>query len=384
MNILYDYQAFTMQNFGGVSKCFAELISNLPQNINYKLGIKESINIYLKENNLDDNISFTFKGIDDFICKKQFRGKYHLFHLYNTINPWNNYTINKNKQYSIALLKESRFDIFHPTFYDPYFLKYIGNKPFVLTIHDMTPELFPQYFPHDTQVKNKKILSQKAAHIIAVSENTKNDIKDILNIPETKISVIYHGINDNKKIKKKEKKNHQKYFLYVGDRYGYKNFIPFIKSMSTFLKEHKDISLICTGKTFDINEKELFQKLNIDKQIKHQFASSEDLKILYKNALAFIYPSLYEGFGIPIIEAMSNNCPVLLNNCSCFPEIAQNAAIYFSLNEKEDNLNKILTDFIANYDYNKKLLNTNAIEVLKQYHWKISAEKLAQVYNLII
>ncbi len=102
-----------------------------------------------------------------------------------------------NRKLTIEYLKKQDFDIFLPTYYDDYFLKYIGNKPFVITIHDMTHELFPEFYSSVDEldfVKTKASLAKKAAHIIAVSENTKKDIIEILGIKENKISVIYHAV----------------------------------------------------------------------------------------------------------------------------------------------------------------------------------------------
>ena len=97
----------------------------------------------------------------------------------------------RNLTYSINRIEKGDYDVFHPTFFDDYFVKHLNGKPFVLTIHDMIPELFST--SDKLQIENKKRLAQSASHIIAVSEKTKEDIVELLKIPEDKISVIYHG-----------------------------------------------------------------------------------------------------------------------------------------------------------------------------------------------
>ena len=196
MRILFDHQIFQLQEVGGISRYYAELVRQLSIAQNVKVGLIFSDNQYLKDHKIIP-IKPLVDHRQEFLKGVEFYGKGRLFNFFKTIKPskyFNCYQI--NKEYSIALLKTMDYDIFHPTYYDDYFLEYIGNKPFVLTIHDMTYEKFPEFFPlNDKTAKIKKNLAQRATHIIAVSENTKKDIIEFWGIDNEKVSVIYHAVS---------------------------------------------------------------------------------------------------------------------------------------------------------------------------------------------
>jgi len=177
MRILFDYQTFQLQKFGGISRYYVELINRLSLSHNIEIGIKYSDNQYLKEN-IYISIKPIFDQRKEFLKGMEFYGKGRLFNFLKGLTPSKyNDCYKLNREYSIELLKKQNFDIFHPTYYDDYFLDFIGKKPFVLTIHDMNYEKFPEFFPiADKTAMIKKKLAQKASHIISVSENTKKDI----------------------------------------------------------------------------------------------------------------------------------------------------------------------------------------------------------------
>ena len=206
---------------------------------------------------------------------------------------------------------------------------------------------------------------------------------NLLQIPEKKITVIYHGAPD---IIEKQNKPivTSNYILYIGNREAYKNFNKFIYSFAQILKTHPSLQLVCTGKPFNNKERALFRKLQITDNIIHLFTNDFQLNNLYQHALAFIYPSLYEGFGIPILEAYANNCPVLLNKKSCFPEIAQDAAMYFLLDEQHNTFIETMNTFLDNYsEFRSDLINKGKKQLLN-FSWETSAKQLANVYENII
>lgn len=367
MRVLYDHQIF-IQNYGGISRYFFELMRHFKSDpdIDFKLSLKFSNNHYLSNLNYL-NYSKFLEGIS-------FKGKARLINFINRIN-------------TIYNLKKEKFDIFHPTYYNPYFLKHIGDKPFVLTVYDMIHEKFSDYFPEKDKTSNyKKILCQKASKIIAISENTKKDLISLFRIPEYKIKVIYlassiQDINPTKNIKLSLP---EKYILFVGNRSGYKNWEFFIRSSHTVLKDYKDISLICAGGgKFNKNEMKLLKDLDVTDKVLHiPISSDEMLSYLYKNAYCFVFPSLYEGFGIPVLESFSCNCPVVCSNTSSFPEIAKDAALYFNPKSEKSIQNAI--DIILN----DKKLRTGLInagkERVKEFSWEKCTYETKIVYNEII
>jgi glycosyltransferase involved in cell wall biosynthesis len=380
MKILFDHQIFTAQRFGGISKYFVQLILNLPEDIITEIGIKYSNNEYLIKSNLKqglEKISFPF---DDFLPCFNFIGKHKLYTIisrfYNAENAYNT-----NKRISVELLKKQDFDIFHPTYYDDYFLEYLGNKPFILDIHDMIPELFPGKLMNNKIIEKKANLAHKANHIIAVSENTKKDLMNLLDIPEQKISVIYRGNTpaENTRIKLELP---DRYLLFVGERSYYKNFLFFASAISPVLQKNKDLFLICSGKNLSLSESSFLKKTGILSQTICKRFSENELFCLYKNALAFVFPSLYEGFGLPILEAFHAGCPVILSNSSCFPEIAGDAALYFDP-ESKDQIVKAIYQVLNDPSLRMSLVEKGK-ERVETFSWSKSTNQTADIYRQVL
>ena len=386
MKILYDSQAFDMQKHGGVSRCFVELYKHLPKDVFAKFSILETDNVYL------NNIGIPSKGTlyDNFLSKKDGRIKKSLYKIYYNCKygHYKNWDCMPQMNYyeSIRQIKMGNYDIFHPTFFSPYYLPFLPKKPLVLTVHDMITELFPNYFPAtNSQVVWKNILIPRADHIIAVSECTKRDLQTFFNVPDEKVTVIYHGTDNMPYVPSGNKPVERRYLLYVGDRWLYKNFGNFAKAVVPVLDKHKDLSVVCTGSPFSENEIQMLKKHGIyDRFIQIFVKSDKEFLDLYHNAIAFVYPSEYEGFGIPILEAYKADCPVMLNNASCFPEIAGNAAVYFEMNESGSNFEEqfeLLYSFSAE---EKEELLKKQRQQLSKYTWERSAQQLAEVYRKLI
>lgn len=384
LRVLYDYRIFDYQRIGGISRCFVENYKCLPTDIKASFSVLDSDNIYLQSLGFP-NTNYKFEC---FITKRHFPYKRKTFRWYNKIINGPYAQADYNRQYSIKKLQEGEFDVLHPTFFDDYFLEYLNGKPFVLTIHDMIPELYPEYYDsNDEQIVNKKKLAPLASKIIAVSESTKRDIIRILNVPEEKIEVVYHGSPLTRSHSEKSPRIiTSPYILFVGERHWYKNFGLFVNHVVPVLKRHPDLLVVCTGKDFTEEECEFLAIKGVsNKFLTYFFKNDIELNNLYQYAKFFIYPSSYEGFGIPILEAYNARCPVLLNKASCFPEIAGDAAVYFTDDHNgECDLEEKMELMLSMSAIDKQDLIEKQLEQLKHYSWEKSANKLANIYKSIV
>ncbi|MFN4150098.1 MAG: glycosyltransferase family 4 protein [Candidatus Sericytochromatia bacterium] len=288
-----------------------------------------------------------------------------------------------NRLYSIVCLLFSDYDLFIPTNFNPYFQRFIKkNKPYVLTVHDMIDELYPFQTDYYERIVNyKKRCIENASMIIAISDKTKSDILRFYPQVENKIAVVKHGYSPkvtNFSIKNRIDK-YGSYILFVGKRDGYKNFEFMIKNLHEFLKNN-NINLCCIGGgDWTNDEKSLIEKLDLVQKTFQISAPEDEICQYYCNALFFIYPSEYEGFGLPILEAFSNDCPILLSNSSCFPEIAGDAASYFELNNSTDFKDKVELMF-KNVDKREELKKKGR-EMLLEYSIEKCIQETFNVYK---
>lgn len=372
--ILFDHQIFESQEYGGISKVFCNRIPYMKQYFNCVISVKATKNQPLLSSGIVD-------------CKKTLKnvswGPLNNCHfpLKRTITSILSHSI-QNKISSIRHLKKSDFELFEPTYYDPYFLNYLEEKPFVIEIHDMIPEILPQYYNDGMLIQNKRLLIERAAHIHTPSQHTKDDIVALYGTDSNKITVVPHGVpemphNDDSPI------FDFPYLLYVGARWDYKNFTPFLKEFANVSSDFPDIHLVCTGKPFSDREDKTIQELYIDNKVHQISPSNNQFHSLYHNSVAFVFPSLYEGFGLPILEAWSCGCPVMLNNTSCFPELAGDAALYFELNEKQNNFYDRFKQLWQMSSEDRNSLINSGYERMKLFSWEKSAKKLSEVYNRI-
>ena len=362
INILFDHQIFTMQAYGGISRYFANInhYANKEDDLQTDITLLKTNNHYIRDFPAPLN-----NFIGDILLSKQ-----------RKLFRW-------NERYAAYRIKQGNFDILHPTYYNPYFLK--DNKmPYVITVHDMIHELFPEYFdPGDIFVRYKRMCIENAAHIIAISSTTKEDLKQILGVHDSRISVIHHGSTAALvSVDEVAPRDGANYLLFVGERRGYKNFFKFISAVAPLL--HKDLSLviICAGGgAFQDAERETFSRLKITQQISQRGVSDLELRQLYKNAIAFIYPSLYEGFGLPILEAFQNGCPVIASDTPCFKEIGQNALAYFNPTDEHDILRTIET--VMTSEAERQVMAARGKILLSNFAMEKCIDKTLSVYRNI-
>ncbi|MDD3084045.1 MAG: glycosyltransferase family 1 protein [Candidatus ainarchaeum sp.] len=367
MNVLFDHQAFWYQRFGGVSRYFSCLMDSALRNniFQFENSVLYSNNVFINDCSFIKNKSF--------FLNTNFIGKNKLFFILNYIN----------KKNSLNKLHSSTFDVFHPTYFDTYYLNNL-KIPFVLTFHDLTMEKFSSLFFEKVLFKNeKRLLLDNVSRVIAVSKNTKSDLIEYYGFDKNKVDVIYHGANlDRKMAKKPMFKFPENFILFVGARDNYKNFNFFVSAIKDIIKSTKNLSLVCIGNSFSQDELSFLRDVGVLKKTFCFNVNDNELAYLYSKAKFFVYPSLYEGFGLPILEAFNCGCPVALSKTSCFPEIAQKNALYFDPYNKES-IKNCVEDLIIN-EKKRQLLSKKGLKRAKDFSWKKCAKETKKVYQKAI
>lgn len=357
MKILFDHQLFSWQRYGGASKYFAMLLNALPREM-WQTTTIYSNNAYVEALNLFPHHNFLEKFF--------FRGQGRIMH-------------ELNKKHTCNEIAKGNFDVYHQTHFDPFSLRYLGDKPMVTTFHDIN---FSTLNPNPTVENWQKISLNRADKIIAISKNTKKDLIRLFSIPENKISVIYHGIDRINFAENYPAIFDFPYILYVGSRSNHKNFDRLCDALPLIFKKWPDLKLVCTWKSFTQDEKKMFNLKHLSNHIIHVSANEHQMRQLYQNAELFVFPSLYEGFGMPILEAMASGCPIAISNSSCFPEIADDAALYFDPYKPEaiaDSISRILDSSEL-----RDSLITKGYERVKNFSWEKCAQQHIEVYKSLL
>jgi glycosyltransferase involved in cell wall biosynthesis len=361
VKILYDGQTYAQQTAGGINRYFANIIDRLPQDIHptlsapyrtNKLNYPTHSNLRLREFR-----AFRPSRISQQVSIQYFRWLEHREH----------------------------FDVFHPTYY---FL--LTNEiftqvrhPLVITVHDMIHELFAGLLePEGYTIRAKQAAIQAADMIICVSENTKHDLLKYFPDVESKTVVIYlasefscdwsYGL---------ERTPNQPYFLYVGSRTNeYKNFETLLLAFAKAASSKFDILLCIVGAPFNKEEQHQIAELNLTDRIQNYgYINDTHLAKLYRCSIAFVYPSLYEGFGIPPLEAMACGTVVVASNSSSIPEVVGDAGVLFDPKSVDD-LADILIDLLNSPSKRERIIGAGFARNQK-FSWDKTAAQTTEVYR---
>ena len=256
----------------------------------------------------------------------------------------------------------------------------------VITVYDMIHEKFADNLSRrDNAQQIKAHAVRRADHVICISENTRRDLIALLGVPEEKTSVVHLGYslamkNDAVKPAELEKP----FILYIGSRGGYKNFEGLLRAYgsSRFLKN--EFSMVCFGREgFSASELSLAESLHISQDnILHVSGTDDILAGLYASAAVFVCPSLYEGFGIPPLEAMSFGCPVVCANVSSLPEVVGDAAELFDPTDEAEM--RAAIERVVSTPQRGQLLVDRGYERIKQFSWEKCARDTLNVYKKLL
>jgi glycosyltransferase involved in cell wall biosynthesis len=365
MNIVFDYQIFFLQKYGGISRYYCHLAEELAG---------------LNQNPIVLAPFFSNQHID--YCAPYRTIGYH----FNTYPPKTTRILRAANIFTSALITQFiKPNIIHETYYSKTPI-YTQSTPRVVTVYDMIHELFHYQFPKDDPTSElKKLAVSHAEHVICISHCTKRDLCQLFDIPEEKVKVVHLACSLPPPISigapiPKDKP----FLLYVGNRSSYKNFSTLLYSFAKSPLLRKNFRIIAFGGgCFTEAEKYEINRLGISENDTCQVSGNDStLAFLYREATAFIYPSLYEGFGLPLLEAMSFNCPVIASNTSSIPEVVGTAAEMFDPNSVED-----MTQAIERVVTSRERTNSLKIlgaERLKHFSWRKCAEETLEVYNKVI
>lgn len=253
----------------------------------------------------------------------------------------------------------------------------------VVTVYDTIEELYPEYFPKNKRtIEIRKAVFRRSDHLVCISESTRTDLIALYKIDPEKISVVHLASSLTVSAEPPVDIGHQ-FFLYVGNRGGYKNFLGLLAAFaeSALYKTHK---IICFGGGYRTRfEKERMEQLGIPND-RIVFVSGDDslLARYYAAAQAFVYPSLYEGFGIPLLEAMECGCPVICSNSSSIPEVAGDAAIYFDVRDAHD-VSNAMRKVTQSAEERLRLIEKGKVRI-KQFSWDKCAQQTFAIYERLL
>lgn len=353
MKIYFDNIIFSLQKSGGISVYFYEILKRFQ---------KDKRKFYILDSAGRNNENIFYKQLN--ISSEKIEEKSIFF--------------NKILRYLDTKIKEKEKFIFHSTYYRVCNSKKAIN---ITTVHDFTYEKYFKGLKKYVHSFQKKRAILRSDLIICISENTK---KDLLNfIPEAKnkkIEVIYNGISEEFYKKEKIENNFdkeyskQKYILYVGARRGYKNFKLALEIISRLEREF--ILIFVGGEELSLQEKKEIESFLGERYEHLKGVSTEKLNSLYNYAFCLLYPSEYEGFGIPVLEAMRAGCPVLAYENSSIPEVSGP-----SLLVKENNV----VNYLENIE--KLLIKDNRDKIIEEgikysqnFSWNETYKRLLEIY----
>ncbi|MDP2030657.1 MAG: glycosyltransferase family 1 protein [Thiobacillus sp.] len=366
MKVAFDQQVFLLQEYGGISRYICSLAKHLSMMPDVDARVIAPLHF---NRNLDALQEVPGKGM-----------------LLPKVNPKLFRLVVLVSKY-LARLSINRFspEIVHETYFsfDDYLPR--GAKR-VLTIYDMIHERYAAGFDCSHMTSGpKKAAALRADHVICISENTRRDLIELCGVAEEKTSVVYLGVDEEFLAagmeQAAEAPTRPPFLLYVGSRDGYKNFKLFVKAFgsSDYLREN--FSIICFGGgPLQANELSDAAAFGLRPgQLQHRSGSDKVLAQLYRQAVALVYPSLYEGFGIPPLEAMAVGCPVISSNTSSLPEVVGDAGEYFDPNSQEAMTAAI--EHVLQSPSRREELVARGRQQCAKFSWEKCAQETMAVYR---
>ncbi len=275
-------------------------------------------------------------------------------------------------------------DVVHNTFYLPNGLASYPGARRVVTVHDMIPEMMPHTRRRLDFLTLKKRYVTNADHVICVSEATRSDLESIYGPLRMPVSVIHHGVDPRFSSDAPALSGiRSPYVLFVGQRGHYKDAAVLMKAFANLANEHPEIMLLFVGGgAFTATERSHLRTLGIDDKTLQTTLADIHMPSVYAHATAFVFPSRFEGFGIPVLEAFACGTPAILARSTSLPEVGGDAALYFEpgdANDLAEHLSRVVSD-----DHLRSQLSQRGRQRAHMFTWEKAAEKTAEVYREVI
>jgi glycosyltransferase involved in cell wall biosynthesis len=312
VRILYDYQVFSIQRYGGASRYFVELARRIGSSSNCDVDVLAlaHINAYV-----------------DTLPRQLVTGR----RMNSRLGRHPRFTRVFNGIVTSAITRLASPDIVHETYYSRH-RHHPRTVPSVVTVYDMIHERFAHYFPNSADVWERKAAAiGRAAHVICISESTRQNLLERVPLDESSVSVIHlassiaeHAVTDEPRAERDE----EPFLLFVGQRGAYKNFAGFLKALSMLPSHLRSIRVVMFGggALTDSEHSDIAAHGLSSQRMVQVDGDDALLATYYARAHALVYPSLYEGFGLPPLEAMTCGCPVVCGRSGSLSEVVGEAA----------------------------------------------------------
>ena len=361
-NVVYDHQIFGQQQWGGVSRYFCEIATRVHRASG---GVKVVAPLHFNDYLAGSDVP----RLGCYVRRRVPRSGV----FYRAVNAL----------LSPMLIAGCKPDLVHRTYY-------AAGRPrhakLVVTVHDMIHELYPQHFATTDRTRDLKLASVEAAdRVICVSQRTAEDLMRMLRVPAAKISVTHLGYSEAfSRVSSgplDSTPGARPYLLYVGHRSRHKNFERALRAYASSARLRSDFDLVAFGGVpFERQERALLETLGLRlESVRRLTGSDDDLAVAYRAAHALIYPSEYEGFGLPPLEAMSCGCPVICSNASSIPEVVADAGEYFDPLEVESIRRAV--EQVCYGDARRRDLAQRGLRRCYDFSWDRCAAETLEIYK---
>ncbi|NUO65607.1 MAG: glycosyltransferase family 4 protein [Gemmatimonadaceae bacterium] len=368
--MLYDFVIFRMERRGGISRYVAELARRLAG----VDGVETTIFAGLHDNDFVADRQFT-RGVR--LIGRRSRSRVARSSLGGGID----YAAMRAYQYI-----PPRHSIYHPSYY-PRAIRCPRGTRLVATVYDMIHERIPEFHRGDPTPSRKRALVDAADLILCISETTARDLTTLYGVDPARIRVTYLGAGSGewhaRPVPRLAIGEGRPYVLYVGRRSGYKNFRMLLEAYIASASLHRATALVAVGGgEWSSEEQGILKRAPAEARVIRTDADEAELQALYAGALALAVPSLYEGFGLPVVEAMREGCAVVANATGSLPEIVGDAGLVVPLTDPgvlADHLERVLGDDVLH----GRLRDAGRARA-SRFDWDSTAAKTLAAYRDVV